>query len=79
MSLGIYNLQFTIYKSFIYLYIFYRKTSIFPMNLQIGCKFTNDKGTSHWSHTEPLISTRIKKKSIQFQTNHSDITTDNHR
>ena len=24
-------------------------------NLQIGCKFTNDKGTLHWSHTEPLI------------------------
>ena len=24
-------------------------------NLQIGCKFTNDKGTIHWSHTEPLM------------------------
>ena len=22
-------------------------------NLQIGCKFTNDKETLHWSHTEP--------------------------
>ncbi len=24
-------------------------------NLQIGCKFTNDKGTLRWSHTEPLM------------------------
>ena len=24
-------------------------------NLQIDCKFTNDKGTLHWSHIEPLM------------------------
>ena len=24
-------------------------------NLHKGCKFTNDKGTLHWSHTEPLM------------------------
>jgi len=29
-------------------------------NLQIGCKFTNDKGTLHWSHTEPLMATSIQ-------------------
>ena len=49
LHLGIYNLQFTIYKSFTnYNLCIYD-------NLQIGCKFTNDKGTLHWSHTEPLM------------------------
>ena len=29
-------------------------------NLQVGCKFTDDKGTLHLSHTEPLM------KGLQF-------------
>ena len=34
-------------------------------NLQKGCKFTNDKGTLHWSHTESLMSERNKIRSDQ--------------
>ena len=32
------------------------------MNLQIGCKFTNDKGTLHRSHIEPLMQKTENRK-----------------
>ena len=33
----------------------------------IGCKFTNDKGTLHWSHTEPLMPCSKASKATSNQ------------
>ena len=50
LQIIIYNLQFT--RLYLQLTIY---NLLIYNNLQKDCKFTYDKGTLHWSHTEPLM------------------------
>ena len=50
LQIIIYNLQFT--RLYLQLTIY---NLLIYNNLQKDCKFTYDKGTLHWSRTEPLM------------------------